>query len=42
MLQDVKLALNGGKPVDFFGHLGSEFPPVDEVKAKIMEMKEGI
>ena len=42
MLQDVKLALNGGKPVDFFGHLGSEFPTVDEVKAKIKEMKEGI
>ena len=43
MLQDVKLALNGGKPVDFFGHLGSEFPTVDEVKGKIKEMmKEGI
>ena len=42
MLQDVKIALNGGKPVDFFGHYGSEMPTVDEVKAKIMEMKEGI
>ena len=42
MLQDVKLALNGSKPVDFFGHLGSEMPTVDEVKAKIMSMKEGL
>ena len=42
MLQDVKLALNGSKPTDFFGHYGSEVPTVDEVKAKIKEMKEGI
>ncbi len=42
MLEDVKLALNGSKPVDFFGHLGSEMPTVDEVKAKIMSMKEGL
>ena len=41
MLQDVKLALNGAVPVDFFGHLGSEMPTVDEVKAKIKSMKEG-
>ena len=42
MLQDVKLALNGCKPVDFFGHYGSEMPTVDEVKAKIKSMKEGL
>ena len=42
MLEDVKLALNGSKPVDFFGHLGSEMPTVDEIKAKIMSMKEGL
>ena len=41
MLQDVKLALNGATPIDFFGHLGSEMPTVDEVKAKIKSMKEG-
>lgn len=26
MLEDVKLAINGAKPVDFFGHLGSQMP----------------
>jgi 2-oxoglutarate ferredoxin oxidoreductase subunit alpha len=41
MLQDVKIALNGATPIDFFGHLGSEMPTVDEVKAKIKSMKEG-
>ena len=41
MLQDVKLAINGATPIDFFGHLGSEMPTVDEVKAKIKSMKEG-
>ena len=41
MLQDVKLAINGAKPIDFFGHYGSQMPTVDEVKAKIISMKEG-
>ena len=40
MLEDVKLAINGDKPVDFFGHLGSQFPTTDEIKQKILEMKE--
>ncbi|MBQ3261566.1 MAG: 3-methyl-2-oxobutanoate dehydrogenase subunit VorB, partial [Oscillospiraceae bacterium] len=38
MLEDVKLALNGSKPVDFFGHLGSEMPTVDGIKAKAMAL----
>lgn len=42
MLQDVKLALEGTKPVDYFGHCGSQMPTTDEIKAKILEMKEGI
>ncbi len=42
MLEDVKLALEGAKPIDFFGHIGSEMPTVDEVKAKIKSMKEGL
>ena len=41
MLEDVKLAINGAKPVDFFGHLGSQMPTTDEIVAKIISMKEG-
>ncbi len=41
MLEDVKLAINGGKPVDFFGHCGSQMPTTDEIVAKILSMKEG-
>ena len=42
MLEDVKLAVNGTKPVEYFGHCGSQMPTTDEIKAKILEMKEGI
>ena len=42
MLEDVKLAINGTKPVEYFGHCGSLMPTTDEIKAKILEMKEGI
>lgn len=41
MLQDVKLAINGTKPVEYFGHCGSLMPTTDEIIAKILEMKEG-
>ena len=41
MFEDVKLAVNGAKDVDFFGHLGSEMPTTEEIKAKIISMKEG-
>ncbi len=41
MLEDVKLAVNGAKPVDFFGHCGSQMPTTDEIVAKIISMKEG-
>ncbi len=41
MLEDVKLAINGAKTVEFFGHCGSEFPTTEEIKNKILEMKEG-
>ena len=41
MLEDVRLAIEGRKPVDFFGHLGSQFPTTAEIKQKILEMKEG-
>ena len=42
MLQDVKLAINGVLPVDFFGHCGSLMPTTAEIIAKVLEMKEGI
>ena len=38
MLEDVKLAVNGSKPVDFFGHLGSQMPTTDEIVAKVHSM----
>lgn len=41
MLEDVKLAVNGSKEVDFFGHYGSQMPTAEEIKAKIISMKEG-
>ncbi len=41
MLQDVKIAVNGTKPIDFFGHYGSQMPTTDEIVAKIISMKEG-
>ena len=40
MLEDVKLALNGARPVEFLGHCGSQFPTTAEIIAKIREMKE--
>ena len=42
MLEDVKLAVNGTLPVDFFGHCGSLMPNTSEIVAKVLEMKEGI
>ena len=41
MLEDVKLAINGAKTVDFFGHCGSQMPATDEIVNKILSMKEG-
>ena len=33
--------LVGAKPIDFFGHCGSQMPTTDEIVAKIKSMKEG-
>ena len=41
MLEDVKIAINGANPIDFFGHLGSQMPTTEEIVAKIISMKEG-
>ncbi|MBP3538216.1 MAG: 3-methyl-2-oxobutanoate dehydrogenase subunit beta, partial [Oscillospiraceae bacterium] len=42
MMEDVRLAVNGTLPVHYFGHCGSQMPTTDEIKNKILEMKEGI
>ena len=42
MKEDVLLAVDGTKEVDFFGHYGSQIPTTDEIENKIHEMiKEG-
>lgn len=41
MLDDVKLAVNGQKPVHFYGRSGGMVPSVKEVLNAIMTMKEG-
>ena len=41
MLEDVKLAIEGSKPVDFFGHCGSQMPTTQEIIDKVHAMKEG-
>ena len=42
MLEDVKLAICGAKPIHFFGHCGSQFPTVEEIRGEILKIKEGI
>lgn len=40
MVEDVRLAVNGAVPVEFLGHSGSQMPTVEEIKDKILAMKE--
>ncbi|MGE4354417.1 MAG: 3-methyl-2-oxobutanoate dehydrogenase subunit VorB [Oscillospiraceae bacterium] len=40
MVEDVRLAVGGKKPVEFLGHPGSLMPTVEEIKATIMRMRE--
>jgi len=37
MLQDVKLALNGTKPVEFYGRVGGNVPSIEELLGKMEE-----
>jgi 2-oxoisovalerate ferredoxin oxidoreductase alpha subunit len=37
MLEDVKLALNGKVPVDFYGRVGGNVPTVEELHAQVVE-----
>jgi len=41
MVEDVRLAVNGRKPVDFYGRTGGIVPTPDEILNKIMEMVGG-
>lgn len=34
MMEDVRLAVNGALPVDYFGHCGSQMPTTDEIKER--------
>ena len=40
MLDDVKVAINGEQKIEFLGHCGSHLPTVEEIKAKILSMRE--
>ena len=37
MVEDVRLALDGKKPVEFYGRVGGNVPSVEELVAKIEE-----
>jgi 2-oxoisovalerate ferredoxin oxidoreductase alpha subunit len=37
MLEDVKLAIDGKKPVDFYGRVGGNVPTVEELHAQVVE-----
>ena len=41
MVEDVRLAVNGRKPVDFYGRTGGIVPTPDEILNKIMQMVGG-
>jgi len=42
MIDDVKLALNGARECDFFGHTGGVIPTPEEVLAEIKKMAGGV
>ena len=37
MVEDVRLALNGARPIDFYGRVGGNVPSVEELLTKIEE-----
>ena len=39
MVEDVRLAVNGLKPVDFFGKLGSTLPTTEEIVEEILKLR---
>ena len=42
MVDDVRLAVNGKRPVSFFGRTGGMIPSVEEVTAEILKLSESI
>jgi 2-oxoglutarate ferredoxin oxidoreductase subunit alpha len=38
MIEDVKLSVNGKKPVEFYGRMGGVVPTPGEIFAKLMEL----
>ncbi len=42
MVDDVRLAVQGKKPVDFYGRTGGIMPSVEEIVAKITEMEKAL
>ena len=42
MVDDVRLAVNGKKPVEFYGRTGGMIPAPNEVYNKIVEMNGGV
>jgi len=41
LVEDVRLAIDGAKPVHYLGHPGSLMPTAEEVKARLVALKEG-
>ncbi|MBO4367584.1 MAG: 3-methyl-2-oxobutanoate dehydrogenase subunit VorB [Clostridia bacterium] len=42
MVDDVRLAVNGRRPVEFFGRTGGMIPGVSEIYDRILKIKEGL
>jgi 2-oxoglutarate ferredoxin oxidoreductase subunit alpha len=42
MVDDVRLAVNGKIPVEFYGRMGGMIPQPEDILSKIVEMKEKI
>ena len=40
MVEDVRLAVNGKKPVEFFGTLGGFVPSTEDILEQIIKLKE--
>jgi pyruvate/2-oxoacid:ferredoxin oxidoreductase alpha subunit len=38
MLEDVRLAVNGKVPVDFYGRVGGNVPSVEEIQGQLSKM----
>ena len=41
MVEDVRLSVNGRKPVDFYGRTGGIVPTPDEILKKVMDIVGG-